>query len=773
MTRMSRTISVLCTAGHLADKVGTRVPLVAAVWLFACLLPYGSALGQPWHAAGWRERAVYAVPEADGTKETDVAAVRVLHGGGAAADGRDYRVFDAAGAAVPYEVAYHHPERDALLLVRCQTTGKDVRLCVYWGNAGAAVDPMRAVPGDPDADGLRTRPPIPGAAAGGWIPHAGLVLTTMRREPDAANPETPAEMAAMIARSTAFDGGGIRANISDAYNPWGNTDNFISVYRGWLRIPSPGSYTFCTASNEASFSFLDGKELVHWPGRHTEARGTYGEINATRDVSGLHYIVYIHENAAMQSVAFLGVRPPGAKAFGAIPNDWFPRPHAARLLRTETADSKTSLAAKVELIDSFWPEGRKAQHTRMRFIAEPGSDTPDLSAWKINWTTGDGQAASGATVDHIYLATGNYRVTMTATGPEGQKVERVWPVNVYAIERAGAVSGGSIAAYAPIVARYEPEKLPPAHVVEMARVLAQAGDVPNATKAAAAASKRSDVPAPELAQMHLLLAQLSTSSSIPAPPSLSSPDAPDSPTKVQPDPTALAAAQRMAEHLRQALVKQEDIILRVETTARLAVVTGVDMGDTKTANELFEEAHGQLRRTERSPRAREAVRRAAASLGDARLYAGDSNEAAEWYRRAESLAEPVMPPQVRAAKSGAYPEMIDQALMGGRVEDAATLVERWRDELPTDQLKGVSLFYKGKVEALQGDAGRAATSLRWAVTLGQGAEFEAEARWLLAESLGTIGDAEGRRRALTSLEKSGLDSPYRLRAVKALQEETR
>lgn len=756
MTRTTRTIPAFFITA-----------MCLLVWLFSSDL----ALGQPWHAAGWRERAVYSVPETDGTKDTDVAAVRVLHGGSAAADGRDYRVFDAAGAAVPYELAYHHSERDTLLLVRCQTVGKDAKLCVYWGNAGATVDPMRAIPGDPDADGLRTRPPTPGPASGGWIPRAGLVLTTMRREPNVPNPETTAEMAAMIARSPAFDGGGIRANISDAYNPWGDTDNFISVYRGWLRVPSPGSYAFCTASNEASFSFLDGKELVHWPGRHTEARGTYGEINATRDVSGLHYVVYIHENAAMQSVAFLGVRTPGAKAFGAIPNDWFARPNTARLLRTETADGKASLAAKIELIDSYWPEGRKAQHTRMRFIAEPGSDTPDLSAWKINWTTGDGQATSGATVDHVYLATGDYRVTMTAAGPDGQRVERVWPVNVYRIERAGAVSGGAIATYAPIIAQYDPQKLPPVHVIEMARVLAQSGDIPNATRAAAAASKRSDVPAAELAQMHLLLAQLSSASALP--PALPSSDMSATPMKAQPDPATLATAQRMAEHLKQALAKQDDIILRVETTARLAVVTGVDLGDTQAAKELFEEAHGQLRRTERSPRARRAVRGAAISLGDARLFAGDLSEATEWYRRAESLAEPVLPLQVRATKSGAYPEMIDQALARGRIEDAAALVERWRDELPTDQLKGISLFYNGKVEALRGDAGCAATSLRWAVTLGQGAEFEAEARWLLAEALGTIGDVEGRRRALTLLAKSGLDSPYRARAVKALQEQTR
>ena len=99
----------------------------------------------------------------------------------------------------------------------------------------------------------------------------------MRRPREADNPKTPAELAALMAQSPRLDGAGYRANIRDGCNPFGDSDYFISVYRGWLRLPAGGTYSFCTASNEASFSFLDGAALVHWPGRHTEQRGKYGE----------------------------------------------------------------------------------------------------------------------------------------------------------------------------------------------------------------------------------------------------------------------------------------------------------------------------------------------------------------------------------------------------------------------------------------------------------------------------------------------------------------
>ena len=122
---------------------------------------------------------------------------------------------------------------------------------------------------------------------GSWAPHAGLVFSTLQR-PDVKNPETVEQLADLIADSSEQYGGRYQRRVADGYNPFGPSDYYVSVYRGWIRIPKAGTYKFCTASNEASFSFLDGKELIHWPGRHTSERGLRGEKNVTVET---HYLI--------------------------------------------------------------------------------------------------------------------------------------------------------------------------------------------------------------------------------------------------------------------------------------------------------------------------------------------------------------------------------------------------------------------------------------------------------------------------------------------------
>ena len=143
----------------------------------ALLLLAGAGRAMDWHASGWSRRAVVGI--ASKSPGINVAAVRIHHGGDAAADGDDYRIFDQAGRPVAYEVTYHHPQRDTLLSFRSSGGGT---YAIYYGKPGAWRDPMRAVADTAPGGG----PPRPGPRAGGWIPRAGLVLTTMRRPRETA-----------------------------------------------------------------------------------------------------------------------------------------------------------------------------------------------------------------------------------------------------------------------------------------------------------------------------------------------------------------------------------------------------------------------------------------------------------------------------------------------------------------------------------------------------------------------------------------------------------
>ncbi|HJT76442.1 MAG TPA: hypothetical protein VJ739_04500, partial [Gemmataceae bacterium] len=299
-------------------------------FLFALLglaLVAPARAADPWHLPGWGARAVVEITQPAAEADADTAAARVLCQGHAKPDGSDYRVLDAAGKPVPFQLTFHDAGHYSLVAFRAEHPQAHQRFFIYFDNPKAARAPERVIDNGPPGSG----PP-----KSAWVPHAGLVLQTWRR-PEGDNPRTIEDMAKLMAGSKAKDGGRYQRRIADGYNPFGSSDYYISIYRGWMRIPAAGQYGFCTASNEASFSFMDGKPLVHWPGRHTAERGIHGEKNATVTLTaGLHYVEYYHEEVTLEQMAFLGWRPPGAAAFGGIPEAVYTAPHQTAVTAYET-----------------------------------------------------------------------------------------------------------------------------------------------------------------------------------------------------------------------------------------------------------------------------------------------------------------------------------------------------------------------------------------------------------------------------------------------------
>ena len=116
----------------------TTVPIAVLFLLLSDAVTASAAA--VWHAPGWSYRAQIKIVSNSG--KVDVAAVRICHAGMACEDGRDYRIFDAAGKPVPYQITYHHPRRDTLISFRC--LGLDERFYIYFGKPDAQADPLRA-----------------------------------------------------------------------------------------------------------------------------------------------------------------------------------------------------------------------------------------------------------------------------------------------------------------------------------------------------------------------------------------------------------------------------------------------------------------------------------------------------------------------------------------------------------------------------------------------------------------------------------------------------
>jgi len=676
----------------------------------------------PWRLGDWKARAVVEVTGRSPDADCDTAVVRILCLGRAKPDGSDYRVLDSAGQPVPFQLAFHDADRYSLIAFRCSRPGE--KYFVYFGNAGAAAS------GEQVAWDMT---PGTGPPKGAWTPRSGVVYTTLKR-PEGDNPETADAMAKLIAASPGKCGAQIQRRISDGYNPFGPSDYYISVYRGWIRIPRSGAYRFCTVSNEASFSFIDGKELIHWPGRHTIERGSRGEKNAQLELTaGLHYIEYYHEEVTLQQMAFLGWRPSGDDGpFDAIPETVFTAPHAAVVSRYE-ASSGPLIHFEPRIVDSVWPTQRhEGQYTRVEFRA--GASAPEGTTYR--WEFGDGQTASGAEASHVYLALGKYEVTLAANGPGGTQTAR-WPLDIFEIQHAvDQFPEGRPADYLAIARRYNRSRLNARSLRELAHLFAEQEDPAGAIDVAKSYLDRfASVDAATAARVRRLIADCSIQ-------------------------LGDGAIDEAIANYQASIIADTPAAEKLDVLARLIRLVGIERNLPDKAGQILEQVEETVRGARRDEETIAAYRRAVTAAADVLLWNGKRDGAGDLYRRAETLAGRFISPQVRSARTGAYPGEIREHIAKTNYGAAIAVVDEWEETFPTEKLKGETFFWRGKLLALRGGHRGACRYLARSAGLAVGAVFETECRFILADSLAAIGKNDESRRELAKLAALGLDDKF-------------
>lgn len=676
----------------------------------------------PWHLPGWSVRAVVEVSQGQAEPGADTAGVRISGQGRGKDDGTDFRVLDAAGKAVPFLLAAHDAARSSLISFRA--ADPKGRYFVYLGNPGAARAPEQ-IPDPP--------PPGGGPPKADWLPRQGFVLQTIRRPPG-ENPKTIDEMKTLIAASPARDGARYQRQVADGFNPFGSSDGYISIYRGWIKVPAAGRYRFCTASNEASFSFLDGKDLVHWPGRHTVERGLHGEKNAAVDLTaGPHYLEYYQEEVALEQMAYLGWRPSADDGpFAPIPESVFPAPLAATVARYEGPDGTPLPHFEPVVLDSVWPgDHRDGQYTRVHF--EAGAEADGTT---YRWEFGDGQAATGPRVDHVYLATGRYPVKLAARGPAAQG-EAAWPLDVFEIENVTEqFKEGRPQDYAALVKGYDRGKLDANNLRELTHILAENEDFPGALAAGKDYIDRFGSSEPKSApKVRRLMAEC-----------------------------ALRLGQGNIDeaigHFRASLTADTPPAEKLAVLARLIRTIGIDRNLPEKAAEIIPQVDEAVKGAKLDEETLAAYRRAVIAAADVLLWNGKAEGARGLYDRAEKLGGRFIPRQVRAARIGAYPNAIREFLDGGNFGAALDLVDQWDETFPTDKPNGQTFFWRGKLLLLRGQPREAARHLARAVGLAPGSASESEARWLLAQALDGAGKPDDARRELAKLVASGVNDPF-------------
>jgi tetratricopeptide (TPR) repeat protein len=696
------------------------------------LAGFPAAAADPWHLAGWQGRALVAVRKPLAERGVDTAAVRVLCQGLAKADVSDYRVLDAAGKPVPFQVAFHDPARYSLISFRA--TDPRQHFFVYFGNpqAPAAKEQISVNPA-----------PGSGPPKGEWVPRHGLVLETRERpvDPrefksgDVKHPRTVADMAKLLAAATVKYGARYQRKISDGYNPFGPSDNYVSIYRGWLNIPAAGTYQFCTVSSKASFSFIDGKELVHWPGRHTTERGARGEVNAAVQLSaGLHYVEYYHETVPLEHMAFLGWRPSaGAGPFAAIPEKVFTAPHPAEVTAYESPKGPLPRFESV-ICDSVWPVERdEGQYTRCRFRALK-SGFPAGTTY--HWDFGDGQTGAGAEAEHVYLTLGNYTVKLTAKRAQGTATAG-WPLRVFEIEHVTEqFKEGSPPQYARLAMKYDRTRLDAGPLKELMYLLAETEQPAEAIRVGQGYLRRfgQQKSALETARVRRLLADCAIR-------------------------LGRGGLREAVAHYQAALVPQMPTAEKLDVLARLVRLLGIERGLPDEAANVMVQVEKTWAAGTDSPRTRAAFRRALIAGGDVLLWHREPARAARLYERAEALGRHI-PSQVRKARIGAYPNTIRELMKAANYGAALDIVRRWEETFPTDKPNGQTFYWRGKLLALRGRHHDAARYLARTIGLSSGAGYESEARWLLAESLDRLGEHAKARRELARLVATGIKDRF-------------
>jgi tetratricopeptide (TPR) repeat protein len=218
-----------------------------------------------------------------------------------------------------------------------------------------------------------------------------------------------------------------------------------------------------------------------------------------------------------------------------------------------------------------------------------------------------------------------------------------------------------------------------------------------------------------------------------------------------------------------AVVKELPAIERLEVLGRLVRLVGLERGQADRALAVLDQAEKLARAEKLDEDGRKALRRLVASAGDVRLWQGKRDDAQKLYARAEGLLPQVIPPQVRAARIGAYPNALREYLAAGNYGAALDLVDQWDDLFATDRLNGQTFYWRGKILALRGQPREAVRFLDRAVRLAVGAAFETEARWLLAEALEATGKKDEAKQQLARLVASGLRDEFVQKAVEKLK----
>lgn len=238
--------------------------------------------------------------------------------------------------------------------------------------------------------------------ASGWQPASGVLRSIYRIKDGRAN--TREELEKLLDSGVPV-GRTVEERVYSGWNPLAGNPRSLHLFEGVLHIVRPGTYTFYTASTDASFLEIDGRPVAAWPGRHDVWGGLRGEHSGKIELAaGTHRLTYLHANFRSSCYSIAAWQPPGGGKFAAIPESAF-TPSAVAKVGPRLDGYGRKLDDFGWRLDEMLTEGDRQLYF-VRVEAQPGTVIRS-----VDW--GDGSKAGGL-LAHAYFKPGDYTVTVTA-----------------------------------------------------------------------------------------------------------------------------------------------------------------------------------------------------------------------------------------------------------------------------------------------------------------------------------------------------------------------
>lgn len=598
---------------------------------------------------------------------SDPAVVTITTGGQLRPDAADLRVIDQDGREVPYHVITAGFED--LCTVAFPVKKSQTVFNLYYGNRFAE------------------------APAHTWAPKRGLVLEVRTKGGGGFNNWKQAQQ--LLENSREVQGRALHPCVFDGRNRFGPSDNYISIYRGYLNCLRSGDYGFATTSDDASFLLIDSKMVVQWPGVHgavADARHN----KAIRLDRGLHLFEYYHFEGGGGQVAEAAWRPPGADKFYVIPPEAFAPFAQARVVDYKQVDDDAPLDF------SFWQgSSLMVGNTVVSAVQFRIEFPPSIRMLKPEWDFGDGTEAAKRAPMHVYVVPDTYRVTLHLGDRSVTQKIRAWED-----ERITNASEQAIVeAYAKVLATYDFETLRSDALPVVA-----------------------DLGVPELKQR--AVAALA--------------DAVDSYRDSK-------LGLRLLEHA-ETLRKQRQYDAALNLLKRIAMRHRDDnlawralyqKGCLELVLRQAEEAQDSFERLEsRAAEKPTAQAMAFAGLGNVYRHRGQSDKAREYYAKAQATCG--TEPDARAALRGAHSQAVLDFLRRGECDAAREEMERWEMDVPVDRFDGYLSVLKAITLITLGELAWVQAELEDLLAANPRGNFASHACLLLGDCLALGGDKDKR-----------------------------